>query len=78
MKPTKHFMERIATAERVAQERATFNLANLSCKQLEIVEAFCIDVEGQNDEIRGTRWAEVLREFPDIAIALEVGQSVAT
>ena len=72
MKPTKHFMERIATAERVAQERTSFNLANLSYKQLEILEGFCIDVEGQNDEIRGTRWAEVLRSFPDNAKALEV------
>jgi hypothetical protein len=78
MKPTKHFMERLATAERVAQESASLNLALLSTEQLTILEGFYIDVEGQNDEIRGTRWAEVLREFPDIAIALEVGQSVAT
>jgi hypothetical protein len=74
MKPTKHFMERIATAERVAQERTSLNLANLSYKQLEILEGFYIDVEGQNDEIRGTRWAELLRSSPDIATALEVGR----
>jgi hypothetical protein len=77
MKPTKHFMERIATAERVAQERTSFNLANLSYKQLEILENFYIAVQGQSDKVQNARWTEFLRSLPDIAKALEVGQPVA-
>jgi hypothetical protein len=70
MKPKNQFIERLATAESIAQEITNpSRFEKLSSPQLEILLGFAIGVENHTEEERKSRCAHFWRSFPDIATA---------
>ena len=76
MRAIGHLMERLAAAEHHAAQKRNRRLGRLSTEQILILDAFFKQVMALDDAARASRSADLMRQNPEIAVALMLLDSV--